>query len=85
MNIIGCLDIPTSGKYILDGVDVSMLSDDELSLMAAISALASCITIDIQNEAKEQLRKIFGEFEEKALDTVTEIIQGANNFINKRQ
>ncbi len=31
MNIIGCLDIPTSGKYILDGVDVSMLSDDELS------------------------------------------------------
>ena len=55
------------------------------SLMAAISALASCITIDIQNEAKEQLRKMFGEFDEKALDTVTEIIQGANNFINKRQ
>lgn len=60
-------------------------TDDELSLMAAISALASCITIDIQNEAKEQLRKIFGEFDEKALDTVTDIIQGANNFINKRQ
>ena len=31
MNIVGCLDIPTSGKYILDGVDVSTLSDDELS------------------------------------------------------
>jgi len=31
MNIIGCLDIPTSGKYILDGIDVSTLSDDELS------------------------------------------------------
>ncbi len=31
MNIIGCLDIPTAGKYILDGIDVSTLSDDELS------------------------------------------------------
>jgi len=31
MNIIGCLDIPTSGTYILDGLDVSTLSDDELS------------------------------------------------------
>ncbi len=31
MNIIGCLDIPTSGQYILDGIDVSTLSDDELS------------------------------------------------------
>lgn len=29
MNIIGCLDIPTSGKYYLDGQDVSMLNDDE--------------------------------------------------------
>lgn len=29
MNIIGCLDSPTSGTYILDGVDVSKLSDDE--------------------------------------------------------
>jgi putative ABC transport system ATP-binding protein len=29
MNIIGCLDRPTSGTYILDGVDVSQLSKDE--------------------------------------------------------
>jgi putative ABC transport system ATP-binding protein len=29
MNIIGCLDTPTSGTYILDGVDVSQMSDDE--------------------------------------------------------
>ena len=29
MNIIGCLDTPTSGSYILDGVDVSKMSDDE--------------------------------------------------------
>ncbi len=31
MNIIGCLDIPSSGNYILDGIDVGTLSDDELS------------------------------------------------------
>ncbi|MCL4396227.1 MAG: ABC transporter ATP-binding protein [Chloroflexi bacterium] len=29
MNIIGCLDTPTSGRYILDGIDVSKMSDDE--------------------------------------------------------
>jgi putative ABC transport system ATP-binding protein len=29
MNIIGCLDTPTSGSYLLDGIDVSKMSDDE--------------------------------------------------------
>jgi len=31
MNIIGCLDRPTSGKYILDGELVSDLKDDQLA------------------------------------------------------
>jgi len=31
MHILGCLDLPTSGEYFLDGSDVSKLSDDELS------------------------------------------------------
>ena len=31
MNIIGCLDRPTRGKYFLDGIDVSQLSRDELA------------------------------------------------------
>lgn len=31
MNIIGCLDVPTSGKYYLKGQDVSGLKDDELA------------------------------------------------------
>ncbi len=31
MNIIGCLDTPTSGNYILNGTDVSRLSDDRLA------------------------------------------------------
>ncbi|BAL90091.1 putative ABC transporter ATP-binding protein [Actinoplanes missouriensis 431] len=32
MNILGALDIPTSGTYLLDGVDVSRLSDAQLAL-----------------------------------------------------
>ncbi len=31
MNILGCLDTPTSGKYLLDGNDVSEMTDKELS------------------------------------------------------
>lgn len=31
MNMLGCLDIPSSGSYLLHGQDVSSMSDDELS------------------------------------------------------
>jgi len=31
MNIIGCLDVPTEGTYILDNKDVSKMNDDELA------------------------------------------------------
>lgn len=31
MNVLGCLDIPTRGEYILDGSDVASLSDSQLS------------------------------------------------------
>lgn len=31
MNILGCLDTPTSGSYLLDGEDVASLSDNTLS------------------------------------------------------
>ncbi len=31
MNVIGCLDTPTSGKYILNGKDASRLTDDQLA------------------------------------------------------
>ena len=33
MNMIGCLDAPTSGKYFLNGRDVSGLNDRELSIV----------------------------------------------------
>ncbi len=33
MNILGCLDHPTSGKYFLDGIEVSGMSSDERALL----------------------------------------------------
>ena len=35
MNILGCLDTPTSGSYRLEGIDVSTLDDDELAEIRA--------------------------------------------------
>jgi putative ABC transport system ATP-binding protein len=31
MNVLGCLDRPTTGRYLLDGIDVSTLYDDALA------------------------------------------------------
>jgi putative ABC transport system ATP-binding protein len=31
MNILGCLDVPTTGRYLLDGIDVAKLNDDQLA------------------------------------------------------
>jgi putative ABC transport system ATP-binding protein len=33
MNIVGCLDAPTAGRYLLDGVDVRRLDDRQLSIV----------------------------------------------------
>ncbi|MBQ6395722.1 MAG: ABC transporter ATP-binding protein [Atopobiaceae bacterium] len=35
MNILGCLDSPTSGTFLLEGLDVSQLDDDELAEIRA--------------------------------------------------
>jgi putative ABC transport system ATP-binding protein len=35
MNMIGCLDTPTSGSYTLDGIEVATLADNELSAVRA--------------------------------------------------
>ena len=31
MNILGCLDVPDSGRYLLEGIDVSAMSEKELA------------------------------------------------------
>jgi putative ABC transport system ATP-binding protein len=35
MNVIGCLDTPSSGRYTLDGVEVAQLSGNDLALVRA--------------------------------------------------
>lgn len=36
MNILGCLDTPTSGSYLLEGLNVAKLTDDELAEVRAL-------------------------------------------------
>ena len=36
MNVMGCLDTPDAGRYILDGVNIAECSDKELSLIRSI-------------------------------------------------
>ncbi|MDP7299547.1 MAG: ABC transporter ATP-binding protein, partial [Myxococcota bacterium] len=31
MNVVGCLDVPSEGRYLLNGEDVGLLSDDRLA------------------------------------------------------
>src|SRR5947199_3358375 len=33
MNILGCLDVPTSGRYLLDSTDVAKFDDDQLAVI----------------------------------------------------
>ncbi|MDX6739291.1 ABC transporter ATP-binding protein [Actinocorallia sp. A-T 12471] len=33
MNILGCLDVPTQGRYLLDGTDVGVLQEAQLSIL----------------------------------------------------
>jgi putative ABC transport system ATP-binding protein len=33
MNVIACLDVPTTGRYLLEGIDVTLLDDYELSFI----------------------------------------------------
>lgn len=37
LNLLGCLDRPTTGAYILDGTDVSTMSDDQLAAVRSTS------------------------------------------------
>src|SRR6059036_1101008 len=41
MNLLGCLDTPTSGRYLFDGVDVSRLGADKLARVWNTKALFS--------------------------------------------
>ena len=84
------LIIGTLGYFILpldllpDAIAGMGYGDDAMALTAAITALASCISDDIQQTSKDQLHNLLGNFDEQSLDAVTKIIQGANHYINNR-
>jgi macrolide transport system ATP-binding/permease protein len=37
LNLLGCLDHPSSGRYVLDGIDVSTMTDDQLAAVRSRS------------------------------------------------
>ena len=41
MNLIGCLDVPSEGKYMLDGRDIGAMSDNELADIRAADDLCA--------------------------------------------
>jgi putative ABC transport system ATP-binding protein len=65
MNIVGCLDRPTSGTYILDGVDVSKLSRDQRAVIrnAKIGFVFQSFNLLARTSALEnvELPMLYGE------------------------
>ena len=66
MNILGCLDRPTSGSYILDGVDVSKLTRDDRAVIrnAKIGFVFQSFNLLARTSALEnvELPLLYGEF-----------------------
>jgi putative ABC transport system ATP-binding protein len=95
MHIMGFLDTPTSGKILLDGKDVSILSDDKLSkirsehigfifqqfnLINNLTVLENILLPTIYNRRKTNI-----DYKKKAIELMTKfgIVERMNYFPNK--
>ena len=59
-------------------------TDDIAALSAIISALASCVTLEIQEQSKQKCHDLLGDIDDRAIDSVTELIGTAHDKINKK-
>ena len=81
--------IGTLGYFILpvdllpDAIVGVGYADDAAALTAAVTALASCITEEMQQEAKQKVTDLIGDFDESTINKVTQIIQSAHKLVNK--
>ena len=81
--------IGTLGYFILpvdlipDAIVGVGYTDDAMALTATLTALASCITDEMQQEAKQKVKDLIGHFDERAIVKFTKIIHSAHQFVNK--
>ena len=59
-------------------------TDDIAALSAIISALASCVTLEIQEQSKQKCHDLLGDIDDRAIDSVTKLIDSAHDKINKK-
>ena len=59
-------------------------TDDIAALSAIISALASCVTLEIQEQSKQKCHDLLGDIDDRAIDSVTKLIGTAHDKINKK-
>ena len=83
--IIGAL-----GYFILpldlipDAIAGAGYTDDIAAISAIIRTLACCVSQEIQDVSKQKCHDLLGEIDDRALDGVTKIIDGAHNKISNK-
>jgi uncharacterized membrane protein YkvA (DUF1232 family) len=57
-------------------------TDDMVALTAALTALAASFTDEVQDAAKAHLKQVLGDYDDRAVEAASKIIQAANRAVN---
>jgi uncharacterized membrane protein YkvA (DUF1232 family) len=57
-------------------------TDDMVALTAALTALANCFNDSVQDAAKAHLKSVLGDYDDRAVEATSKIIQAANRLVN---